>query len=103
MFQIANKEVIKVLPVIASTVGIWINNIFKYFEPELIVEVATTKLKISFSFNGWGNKRNKISVVALVLYFINSKGQIVTRLASLLELLNHGKTGISTYNYSSYI
>ena len=101
MFRIANEEAIEALPAAASTVGIWINDMFKYFEPELIAEVATAKSKISLSFDGWGSKRDKISVVALVLHFINGKGQMVTRLAGLPELPNHGKTGIGTYNYSS--
>jgi hypothetical protein len=33
-------------------------------------------------------------VVAVVLYFINGKGEMVIWLAGLPELLNHGKTGI---------
>jgi hypothetical protein len=103
MFRIANEEVINALPDAASTVGVWIKEMFEHFEPELIAEVATAKSKISFSFDGWGSKRDKISVVALVLHFINGKGQMVTRLAGLPELPNHGKTGIGKCSYFSCI
>jgi hypothetical protein len=38
-------------------------------------------------------------LVGVVVYFINSKYEIVIRLLSLLELLGHGKSGKGTYFY----
>jgi len=97
MFRIANHEVINALPTAHGTIGSWIDDMFQYFEPEVIAEVQTAISRISITFDGWGSKREKISVVAVVLHFINAKGENVTRLAGLPQLPNHGKTGIGMY------
>jgi len=94
MFRIANHEVINALPDSDSTVASWIEDMFQYFEPEVIAEVQTAQSRISITFDGWGSKRDKISVVAVVLHFINEREELVTRLAGLPELPGHGKTGI---------
>ena len=73
---------------------------FDYFEPKLIKEIAGAKSRISISFNGWGSKHEKISLVGVVVHFINSKYEMVTRLLSLLELLGYGKLGKGTYFYN---
>jgi hypothetical protein len=73
-----------------------------YFKPFIIKEIVTTKSRISISFNGWGLKYKKISLLGVIVYFINSKYENVTRLISLLELLNHGKSSVVTYSKSYY-
>lgn len=100
MFRIANNEVVNSIPSSGSTVASWIDQMFQYFEPEVIAEVQSALSKISITFDGWGSKRDKISVVAVVLHFINGKGELVTRLAGLSELPGHGKTGIGTYIFN---
>lgn len=97
LFRIANEQTITSIPASDSTVATWIDQMFTHFEPQLIAEVATAQSKMSITFDGWGSKREKISVVAVVLHFINGKGQLVTRLAGLPELPGHGKTGVGTY------
>ena len=67
----------------------------KYFEPEVIKEIRNTKSSITISFDRWGSKHKKISVLGVVIHFINNKYENVTRLISLSELPGHGKTGIS--------
>jgi hypothetical protein len=67
---------------------------FKYFEPEVIKEVRNAKLRILISFNGWGLKCKRLSVVSVVIYFINDKYKAVLRLIGLSMLLRHGKTGV---------
>ena len=74
---------------------------FVHFEPEIIEEVRIAKSKISISFDGWGSKRKKLSVVGVVIYIINTKGENVTRLIGLPKLPRHRKSGISKYFYSS--
>lgn len=101
MFRIANNDAVNTLPSASSTVAIWIEQMFAYFEPQLIAEVLSAQSRISITFDGWGSKREKISVVAVVLHFINGKGHLVTRLAGLPELPGHGKTGIGTYKLST--
>ena len=69
---------------------------FDYFKPEIIEEIRTAKSRISISFNGWGSKREKLCVVSVVIHFINSLGESVTRLIRLPELPGHGKSGVNT-------
>jgi hypothetical protein len=68
---------------------------FKHFEPEVIEEVRNAKSRILISFNGWGLKRERLSVVGVVVYFINDKYKAVLRLIGLSMLPGHGKTGVS--------
>jgi hypothetical protein len=67
---------------------------FQYFEPEIQEEVRTAKSRIHVSFDGWGSKHEKLSVVGVVIHFVNNKYEVVTRLIGLPELLGHGKSGI---------
>jgi hypothetical protein len=69
---------------------------FDHFEPEVIEEIRTAKSRISISFDGWGSKREKLSVLGVVVHFINSKDESVTRLIGLPELPGHGKSGVGT-------
>jgi len=73
---------------------------FEYFEPEIQEEIKTAKSKIYVSFNGWGSKYEKLSIVGIVVHFINKQGDIVTRLISLPELPNHGKAGVNKCSIS---
>jgi hypothetical protein len=68
---------------------------FKHFEPEVIKEVCNTKSRISILFNRWGSKRERLSVVGIVIHFINDKYEAISRLISLPTLPGHGKTGVS--------
>ena len=82
------------IPFAYSTVSNWIYELFKYFEPEVIKEVCNAKLRISILFDGWGSKRERLSVVGVVVYFINDKYEAVLRLIGLPELPGHRKTGV---------
>ena len=66
---------------------------FTHFELEVIEEIRHTKSKISISFDRWGSKREKISVLRVIAHFINEKYKAVSRLIGLPELPGHGKTG----------
>ena len=68
---------------------------FKHFEPEVIKEVRNAKSRISISFDGWGSKRERLSIVGVVVHFINDKYEAVSRLIGLPTLPGHGKTGVS--------
>jgi hypothetical protein len=68
---------------------------FLYFKPYIIKEIQKARSRISILFNRWGLKREKLSVISVVIHFINEYYENVTRLISLLELLGHGKAGVS--------
>jgi hypothetical protein len=68
---------------------------FKYFKPEVIEEVHNTKSRILISFNRWGLKRKRLSVISVIIYFINDKYEVILRLIGLPTLPGHGKTGVS--------
>jgi len=68
---------------------------FKYFEPEVIEEVRNAKSRILISFDGWGLKRERLSVISVIIYFINDKYEAISRLIGLLTLPGHRKTGVS--------
>jgi hypothetical protein len=74
---------------------------FKHFKLHIIEEIYNAKLRISISFDGWGLKRKRLSVVGVVVYFINNKYKVVTRLISLLLLPKHSKTGVGMYFFVS--
>ena len=67
---------------------------FIHFEPKVVEEIQNAKSKISISFDGWGSKREKLSVVGVVVYFINDKYEAVSRLIGLPELPGHRKSGV---------
>ena len=77
---------------------------FKHFEPEVIKEVRNAKSRISISFDGWGSKRERLSVVSVIIHFINDKYEAVSRLIGLPTLPGHGKTGVgeSFFYYFKY-
>jgi hypothetical protein len=93
-FKIANQQAANALPASGNTVNTWIQDMFQYFEPEIIKEVEYAKSKIHVSFDGWGSKYEKLSVIGVVIHLINSQGQAVTRLIGLPEVPGHGKKGI---------
>jgi hypothetical protein len=101
-FKIANLEAAKALPTSHPTIAKWVHDMHTYFEPFIIEEIATAKSRISISFDGWGSKHEKISLLGVVVHFINSKYENVTRLIGLPELPNHGKSGVGTYSKSYY-
>jgi hypothetical protein len=76
------------------TVSNWIYELFKHFKPEVIKEVCNVKSRISILFNGWGLKRERLSVVGVIVHFINNKYKAVLRLIGLPELPGHRKTGV---------
>jgi len=81
-------------PIYGIIVATWIHEMFKYFELEVIEEVRNAKSKVSISFDGWGSKREKLSVIGIVVYFINDKYEAVLRLIGLPELPGHRKSGV---------
>jgi hypothetical protein len=100
LFKIANKQAVEALPDFHGTVGSWIHDMFAHFEPQIIEEIANAKSRITISFDEWGSKYEKISVVGVVVHFINVKYDNVTRLIGLPELPGHRKTGVGKYMYS---
>jgi hypothetical protein len=83
------------MPSSSSTLAAWIHDMFSHFEPQIIAEIRTAKSRISVSFDGWGSKHEKISVLGIVVHFINKQRKNVTRLISLPELPKHKKAGVS--------
>ncbi len=67
---------------------------FEYFEPEVIREIKLARSAINVSFDRQGSKRDKISVVGIVVHFINQHYKAVTRLITLPSLPKHSKTGV---------
>ena len=63
----------------------------------MIKEIRRAKSRITVTFDGWGSKREKISVLSVIVHFINDKYKAVTRLIRLLILPKHGKTGVGTH------
>jgi hypothetical protein len=96
-FKIANMQCVKALPEYHGSVASWIHEIFEYFEPEIKEEIRTALSKIHVSFDSWGSKHEKLSVVGIVIHFINNKGDMVTRLLGLPELPNHRKAGVGKW------
>ena len=45
----------------------------------------------------------KISIIGIIVYFVNQSNQAVTRLITLPSLLGYKKTGISTISFVSFI
>ena len=95
VFKIANIQASSSIPN-HKTVSTWIYELFKHFEPVIIREIANTRSKISITFDGWGSKHEKISVIGVVVYFINEYYENVMRLIGLPELPGYGKAGIGT-------
>ena len=93
-FKIANIQAASSIPgyVIISE---WIHELFAHFEPVIIREIANARSKISITFDGWGSKHEKLSVIGVVIHFINEYYENVICLISLLELPGHGKAGVS--------
>jgi hypothetical protein len=98
VFRIANAKASKVLPTLLLIIVVWIYDMFVYFEPKIIKEICIAKLYITISFDSWGLKRKRLSVVGVVVHFINIKNQNVTRLISLPMLPSYRKSSVSIYN-----
>ena len=94
-FKIANIQAASSIPGHAI-ISEWIHELFAHFEPVIIREIANARSKISITFNGWGSKHEKLSVVGVVIHFINEYYENVTRLIGLPELPGHGKAGVGT-------
>ena len=62
----------------------------------MITEVHNAKLRIFISFDGWGLKNKKLSVLGVIIHFINDKYKAVTCLIGLLELLDYRKANVGT-------
>jgi hypothetical protein len=92
-FRIANMQSTAAFPS-HRTVANWIHDMFNYMEPDIIKEIANARSRISISFDGWGSKREHISVVGVVVHFINENYENVTRLIGLPELPGHRKAGV---------
>jgi hypothetical protein len=100
-FKIANTDAQKVFPDSPSIAATWIHDMFTYFEPEIIEEIRCARSRITVSFDGWGSKREKISVLGVVVHFINANYKNVTRLIGLPSLPNHGKSGVGIHTLYS--
>jgi hypothetical protein len=96
-FKIANKQCVNALPKSYLTIATWIEEIYIYFELTIKEEIKQVRLKILISFDGWGLKHKKISLVGVVAYFIDFKGHAVSRLLGMPELPGHSKARKSTY------
>lgn len=96
-FKIANMDAAKAFPDSHTTVELWIHELFHHMEPQIINEIRNAKSKITITFDGWGSKREKISVLGVVVHFINNKYESCTRLIGLPELPGHKKTGVGMY------
>ncbi|KAG9239870.1 hypothetical protein BJ878DRAFT_390886, partial [Calycina marina] len=70
-----------------TTISNWVHEMFTYYEPQIIEEIRTAKSCITVPFDGWGSKHEKIIILGVVVHFINSKYENVTRLIGLPELL----------------
>jgi hypothetical protein len=98
VFKIANIQAASLIPHY-STVTDWIHELFEHFEPDIINEIANARSKLSITFDGWGSKHEKISVIRVVIHFINEYYENVTRLISLPELPGHRKAGVGMLLY----
>jgi hypothetical protein len=94
-FKIANSQAASSVPSPRSIAN-WIHELFDHFEPVVIREIANARSKTSITFDGWGSKHEKISVVGVVVHFINEHYENVTRLIGLPELPGHRKAGVGT-------
>jgi hypothetical protein len=97
VINIANSQAVAAIPTSHNTFALWIHDMHAHFEPTIITEICTAKSRIHVSFDGWGSKHEKISVLGVVVHFLDSAYNMVTRLIGLPELPEHSKTGVSTY------
>jgi hypothetical protein len=95
VFKITNNQATSSIPV-RSIITEWIYELFAHFEPVIIYEIANARSKVSVTFNNWGSKYEKLSVIRVVIYFINEYYENIICLIGLPELPGHGKAGIST-------
>ena len=95
-FRITNSQCVNVLPRSSTTLATWIREMYTYFQRTIVQEIAEARSRISISFDGWGSKYKKISLVGVVAHFVNSSGIVVNRLLGLPENPGHRKTGKGT-------
>ena len=95
IFKITNIQATSSIP---GTIIVteWIYELFAHFEPVIIREIANARSKISITFDSWGLKYEKLSVIGVVIHFINEYYKNVTYLIGLPELLDYRKASIST-------
>ena len=98
-FKIANGQACKAIPKSDHTINAWITEMFLSFEPHLIEEIKNARSRIHITFDGWGSKHEKLSVLGVVVHFINAQGKAVTRLLGLPELPGHGKKGTGKWHF----
>ena len=72
---------------------------FLSFEPYLIEEIKNARSRIYITFNSWGSKHKKLSILGIVIHFINTQGKAITRLLGLLELPGHRKKGTGKWYF----
>jgi hAT family C-terminal dimerisation region len=100
LINITNSQAVPAIPSSHSTLASWIHDMYWHFEPAIIAEIRTAKSRIHVSFDGWGSKHEKLSVLGVVVqlvHFINQSYNNVTRLIALPELPGHSKTGVCMY------
>ena len=51
VFKIANLKASRALPSSPSLIVTWVHDLHRYFEPDIVKEIRTTKSRISISFN----------------------------------------------------
>lgn len=100
VFKIANSQACAAIPAASTTLASWIEEMYLYFEPEIQEEIRMAKSRIHVSFDGWGSKHEKLSVIGVVIHFVNARYEVVTRLIGLPELPGHGKSGVGKSVFS---
>lgn len=58
-------------------------------------EISAAKSRIYVLFDSWGSKHEKLGILGVIVHFVNSKYEVVTRLIGLSKLPGHSKTSIS--------
>ena len=91
---ITNIQVVSSIPG-TITVTEWIHELFAHFESIIICEIANARSKISITFDGWGSKHEKLSVIGVIVHFINEYYKNVIYLIGLPELPGYGKASVS--------
>ena len=92
----------KAIPEYYRTISSQINKMFKYFKPYIQEEIRIAKSRIYISFDKQGLKHKKLSIISIIIHFINAKYKAITRLIGLPELLGHRKAKVikSCFSYS---
>ena len=92
-------QAFKAIPIYSKTIASQIDKMFESFKPYIREEIHIAKSKIYVSFNSQGLKRENLSVIRVVIHFINNKYKAITRLIGLPELLGHRKSRVSKLRF----